>query len=200
MNLELMEKYYRLFMTEGMGLDLTDPNLIDTPERVAKMFGKEFFHNMNKEFPASAFSKFPNTEKYNQITMLDNIHFTSMCSHHFLPFSGKAWFLYIPGAYSMGENDTLVGASKPARLIAHYAARPQLQENLCHQVMNRFIEVMQPTGAMLVMRAVHGCMSSRGICQYNNAGMTSSAIYGSFENTATRLEGLELIKLSTIPL
>src|SRR5574337_83306 len=119
--------------------------------------------------------------------MIDNIHFTSVCSHHFLPFTGKAWFLYIPN-----EHD-LIGASKMPRLVAHYAARPQLQENLCHEVLNRFVEVMQPKGAMLVMRAVHGCMSCRGVRQYNGTGMTSSAIYGSFTQESTRSEGMALI-------
>ena len=98
------------------------------------------------------------------------------------------------------DNDDLVGASKPARIIAHYAARPQLQENLCHQVMNRFVEVIKPRGAMLVMRAIHGCMSCRGVKQYDNSGMTSSAIHGVFEKPEVRAEAMSLIHLSTKPL
>jgi GTP cyclohydrolase I len=195
MNQDVVEHYFKLLMEEGLKFDLTDPNMKDTPKRVAKMLCKELFHAVNKEFPEKDFSKFPNTEKYNQITMLDNIHFTSVCSHHFLPFSGKAWFLYIPGAFEMKESE-LIGASKPARLIAHYAARPQLQENLCHQVINRFVEVMKPAGVMLVSRCIHGCIACRGVKQYDNAGMTTSAIYGAFENPATRAEAMNLILLS----
>jgi GTP cyclohydrolase IA len=195
MNLEKMEFYLSKFISEGLEFDLNDPNLKDTPKRMSIMFGHELFHAVNKEFPEKEFSKFPNTEKYNQIIMLDNIHFTSICSHHFLPFSGKAWFLYIPNIY--GE---LIGASKPARLIAHYAARPQLQENLCHQALNRFVEIMKPAGAMIVMRAIHGCMTCRGVHQYNNSGMINSAVYGGFENQTTREEAMALIQLSTIPL
>jgi GTP cyclohydrolase I len=199
MNQNIVEHYFRLLIEEGLKFDLNDPNMKDTPKRLAKMYCRELFHAVNKEFPEKDFSKFPNTEKYNQITMLDNIHFTSVCSHHFLPFSGKAWFLYIPGDFEMNESG-LIGASKPARLIAHYAARPQLQENLCHQVLNRFVEVMKPAGAMLVIRAIHGCMAHRGVCQHNNSGMVSSAVYGSFENQVTKTEAMGLIHLSTIPL
>lgn len=194
MNLELAEKYFKLFITEGLGLDINDPNLIDTPKRVSKMYGRELFHAVDKEFPEKDFRKFPNKKHYNQITGIDNIHFTSVCSHHFLPFSGRAWFYYIPN-----EHD-LVGASKLPRLVAHYAARPQLQENLCHEVMERFIEVMQPKGAMLVMRAIHGCMSCRGVLQYNNTGMVSSAVYGSFEQESTRNEAMALLNLSLVRL
>lgn len=190
MNLRRTQDLVHQLLTEGLGLDLNDPNLTDTPKRIAKMYCQELFHNVGQEFPAEEFRSFPNDEKYSQIVMVDNIHFTSMCSHHFMPFTGKAWFLYIPG-------ETLVGVSKIPRIVEHYSARPQLQENLCHQIMNRFVEVVQPVGAMLVMRAIHGCMACRGVRQYANSGMTSSAIYGSFKEEATRLEGLELIKLST---
>ena len=189
-----VEFHFRKLMEEGLGFDMNDPNLIDTPKRVAKMYTHELFHAVDKEFPEKDFRKFPNTKKYNQVTMIDNIHFTSVCSHHFLPFAGRGWFLYIPN-----ELD-LIGASKMPRIITHYAARPQLQENLCHDVMDRFVEVMKPVAAMLVLRAIHGCMSCRGVNQYNNTGMTSSAIYGGFEKPELRAEAMSLIHLSTIPL
>jgi len=195
MNLDVMEECFRQMMSAGMGLDLNDPNLKDTPARVSRMYGKELFHGVGHEFPEEAFSMFPNTENYDQMVMFDNIHFTSVCSHHFLPFSGRAWLAYIPGPKGV------VGASKPARLITHYASRPQLQENLCHEIMNRFVEVVQPAGAMLVMRAIHGCMSCRGVEQYNNTGMISSAVHGTFkEFPATRQEAMALIQLSQNPL
>jgi GTP cyclohydrolase I len=190
MKLDVAEMYIHKLLVEGLGLDLNDPNLIDTPKRIAKMYCQELFHNVGEEFPEEDFRSFPNNEKYSQIVMVDNINFTSMCSHHFMPFSGKAWFLYIP-------DKTLVGVSKLPRLVEHYAARPQLQENLCHQIMNRFVEVVKPLGAMLVMRAIHGCMSCRGVRQYNNTGMVSSSIYGTFTHDATRAEGMSLIQLSS---
>lgn len=180
--------YFRKLMEEGLGLDLTNPNFKPTPKRVARMFCKEFFNGQHKEFTDFALSK--NKRGYNQIIMLDNIHFVSICSHHFLPFVGKAWLLYIPDQY-------FVGASKPARCIEHYAARPQLQEDLCHDVINQFNNVVKPKGVMVVTRAVHGCMSCRGVKQNNGAGMMGSAVLGCFtESDSTKQEGLTLIEIS----
>jgi len=187
MNPLKIERYFSLLMSEGLGLDLTDPNLKDTPERVAKMYHNEFFSNMDKEF--ADFKTFPNTNGYDEIILSDNIHFVSMCSHHFLPFSGLAWVLYIPG-------DKLIGASKMARLVKHYASRPQLQENLCHEIINAFEAGLKPIGSMIVMRAMHGCMSCRGVNQYGRAGFTTSVIKGDFFKDSVKQEGLRLIELS----
>jgi GTP cyclohydrolase I len=190
MDIDTTEMYIRKMLVDGLGLNLENPNLKDTPRRIAKMYCRELFHNVGEEYPEEEFRSFPNEEKYDQIVMVDNIHFDSMCSHHFMPFSGKAWFLYQP-------DKKLMGVSKLPRIVEHYAARPQLQENLCHQILNRFVEVVQPKGVMLVMRAIHGCMSCRGVHQYNNTGMVSSAIYGSFHDPGTRAEGMSLIQLSS---
>jgi len=188
MNQKKAEKYFRKLMEQGLDLDLSDPDLKPTPKRVARMYCKEFFHGQHKDFTDFALSK--NKKDYNQIVVLDNIHFISMCGHHFLPFIGKAWLLYLPDKH-------LVGASKPARCIEHYAARPQLQENLCHDVINQFFEVAKPKGVMVVMRAVHGCMSCRGVKQNNGAGMMSSAVLGIFAtNDSIKQEGLKLIEIS----
>ena len=187
MNQQLVEKLFREMLSDGFGFDLTDPNLSGTPKRLAKMYCEEFFSNHGRDI--LDLTVFPNDKKYSQIIMADNIHFTSICSHHFLPFSGKAWFLYIP-------QDNLVGLSKMSRLITHFSKRPQLQENLCHEIMNKFEEIVEPKGAMLVMRAIHGCIAERGVCQYNHSGMVTSAIYGNFELEYTRLEGMNLINLS----
>ena len=179
--------HFRKLLEEGLGFDLRDPNLSGTPARLAKMYCFEWFRGVGREF--EDFKSFPNSENYTQILTFDKIHFSSVCSHHFLPFSGLAWLLYIP-------KDTLVGASKPARLIEHYASRPQLQENLTHQVLNRFTEVIKPEGAMVVMRAEHHCMVCRGVKQTNEAGMITDALHGCFKQPDVKAEGLELIKLS----
>jgi GTP cyclohydrolase I len=189
MNPEVVEKYFRKLLVEGLGFDITDPNLIDTPKRIAKMYCNEWFKGTTSEF--SDFKSFPNTEQYQQIICFDRIHFSSVCSHHFLPFTGLAWVLYLP-------DKTLVGASKPARLIAHYSSRPQLQENLTHQILNRFVAKIKPQGVMVVMRALHECMRCRGTKQTNGAGMITSALQGCFFEPAVKTEGLELIKLSLI--
>lgn len=181
--------HFRKLLEEGLGLDMSDPNLIDTPARIAKMYCFEWFKGMDTEF--DDFKAFPNSEGYEQIIAFDKIHFSSICSHHFLPFTGYAWLMYIP-------KDTLVGASKPSRLVEHYASRPQLQENLTHQILNRFAEKIQPEGAMVVIRALHGCMTCRGVRQTNGAGMITDALYGCFKQPDVKAEGLELIKLSLL--
>jgi len=187
MNQDLIEKLFSEIMTKGLGLDLSDPNLRETPKRVSKMYCKELFSTMGKEF--DGFKSFPDDSKDNQIVMLDNIDFTSTCSHHFLPFIGLAWILYIP-------KGRLIGASKCARLIHHYARRPQIQENLCREVLDAFTKELEPQGAMIVMRAAHGCMQARGVRQSGRAGMTTSAIDGIFHEQAVKMEALQLIELS----
>jgi len=173
-------------MVDGLGLDLTDPNLKDTPKRVAKMYVREFFSGLSKGPPELTI--FPNSKNYTGIILLDNIPFISVCSHHFLPFQGLAWFLYIPDKY-------LVGASKISRLTSYYSSFPQIQEQLTQQIVNHFVTDIQPKGCMLVMQAAHGCMSCRGIKQ--SGSLITSVVYGSFaENLSTREEGMELIKLS----
>jgi len=195
-NFPLLQHYLEKALSEGLGLDLTDPNLEDTPERIARMYCNEFFRNVGKDFPAEELTSFdidsepvtPHISDYGMV-LFDNIPYVSTCSHHFLPFSGLAWFVYIP-------DEVLVGASKPSRLINHYAARPQLQERLGREIVNRFIEVVKPKGAMLVMRAVHGCMSCRGVKNGNRSGMTTSVLYGGFQDHKTRSEAMQLISLS----
>lgn len=192
MNQKLIEGCMKSIIREGLGLDLSDPNLSGTPRRVAKMWTKEFFQNINREFPAKNFRMFPNEEGYDEIVLFDQISFVSVCSHHFLPFQGSAWFAYIP-------KDKLVGASKPARLVEWYAARPQLQERLAHQIVERFDTIVKPKGTLLVMRAVHGCMSCRGVKQGNKAGMTTSIVKGVFKkNLDAKLEAFELIKIAKV--
>lgn len=183
----LIEKHFRKLMEVGLGSDLSDPNLKGTPERIARMYG-EFFKGEGVEF--EGLTVFPNSENYDEIVLLDNIHFVSICSHHFLPFSGLAWVAYIP-------NELVLGASKPARVISHYGARPQLQENLCEQIVNYLQTSLKPKGVMVVMRAIHGCMSNRGVNQYAGAGMMTSALRGVFkDDKSAKDEALDLIKMS----
>lgn len=187
-NKEKVEHYFRLLMTEGLGLNLLDPNLKGTPERVARMYCEELFPNCFTDFGEA--TSFPNEKKYDQTIVLDNIWFASVCSHHFLPFTGKLWTAYIPG-------ELLVGASKPARITAHYAARPQLQENLIHEVLNKFVEEVQPRAAMIYARAIHGCMKCRGVRQYAGSGMGGCAIYGLYHtDPSAKSEALQLIQMS----
>ena len=187
---DIVEKRIRQMLEEGLGLDLGDPNLQDTPKRVAKMYTDEFFSASGSLAGFTNLTTFPNEDDYQQIIVLDRIHFVSMCSHHLLPFVGLAWLAYIP-------DKLLVGASKPSRLIDFYSRKPQLQERLIHEVITRFEEVVKPQATMVMMRAVHGCMSHRGARQYGGAGMTTSAVTGVFKtDLKARSEAFDLIKIS----
>jgi len=186
----LIKQYIELILVNGLGLNISDPNLSGTPERVAKMYCHELFKNIGVEFPAELMTVFPNKDSYSEIILADNIPFTSICSHHLLPFTGIAWFMYIP-------KDSLVGASKMSRIISHYAARPQLQETLTNQIVKRFEEIVNPQGTMLIMRALHNCMICRGVKTGENAGLVTSIVTGAFkENLATRNEALQLLRIT----
>lgn len=183
------EELFRQLLAEGLGLDLSDPNLLDTPQRLAKMYHQELFVNVGKN-PDDILKAFPNEKKYDEMVLFDNIPFTSICSHHFLPFSGLAWMVYLP-------NKILVGASKASRLINFYSKRPQLQENLGVEIIDEFERIIEPKGVMLVMRAVHNCMACRGTKSGSNAGMMTSITRGVFRDSlSSRNEALNLITLS----
>lgn len=188
----VIEECVHRILTEGLGLPPNDPNLSGTPKRVAKMYARELFSGLFEEPPK--ITTFPNEDNYDEIILMDNIPFVSVCSHHFLPFQGLAWFLYIPDERVEGD---LSGASKIVRIINHFSSRPQLQERLTKQVLTFFVDKVKPMGAMLVMRAVHGCMSCRGVKTGNRTGMITSKVYGSFkDNPSTKQEALALIDIS----
>jgi len=178
--------YFRLLMTKGLGLDLNDPVLKNTPERVARMYCQEFFCGVNCEF--EDFQMDPNTDSYDQIIISDEIYFVSMCAHHFLPFSGYGYFAYIPGEH-------IIGASKMSRIINHYAKRPQKQETLCHEALRCFAEKVKPIGAMVALFGTHGCMSCRGVKQTESKLLTS-AVMGCFSEPSIKNEALSLISIS----
>jgi len=186
------ESLFKELMEQGLGLDLSDPNLADTPRRFAKMIGTELMANQEADIKNldNIIRSFPNKKKFDEIIMLDNIPFVSTCSHHLLPFPGLAWVLYVP-------DKKLMGASKASRIINFFSKKLQLQENLSTEVIDAIMTHVEPLGAMLVMRAVHGCMSCRGVKTGSGAGMTTSVTRGCFRNNIdTRIEALELIKLS----
>jgi len=184
------ELLIKQLLSDVYKLDLTDSSLKDTPKRMAKMYGEEFLKNVGVEF--TDFQSSPNAYGYDQIIMSDKIFFTSMCAHHFLPFSGHAWVLYIP-------DKKLVGASKMPKMIEHYAARPQLQEHIGHEAMRVFVKAIEPLGAMILMRAIHACVKCRGVKQVGGAGLTTSVVYGNFrEEPSLESKGLTLVMISLI--
>ncbi|MGH8290444.1 MAG: GTP cyclohydrolase I FolE [Steroidobacteraceae bacterium] len=124
--------------------------------------------------------------KYNQMVLLRNIPFHSICEHHFLPFVGRAHVAYLP-------RDRVVGLSKLARVVEAFALRPQVQERLTDQIADAIMEGLRPLGAICVIEASHTCMTIRGI-RKPGSSMVTSAIRGTFvRNQATRTEVLNLI-------
>jgi len=170
---------------DALGLDLNDPNLRETDKRVAKMY-LEMFSGLQED-SEPRITTFPNDEGYNEMVMVKDIPFYSMCSHHFVPFYGHAHVAYIP-------NDRIVGLSKLPRIIEFYARRPQLQERLTEQAINFIDSKLQPQGCMVVVEARHMCMEMRGV-QKPGAMTTTSAIRGVFNDRKAREEFLDLLRL-----
>ena len=177
--------HVKAMLTE-LGLDLTDANLQETPERVAEMY-VEMFHGL-KEGTEPRTTTFPNDENYSHMVMETKIPFYSMCSHHLVPFYGHAHMAYIPG-------DRIIGISKFARILEFYAKRPQLQERLTEQVVGYIEEKLKPMGAMVVIEARHLCVEMRGV-KKPGALTVTSAIRGAFHQRTVREEFLDLLRRS----
>ncbi len=171
-------------LLEELGLDLTDHNLRRTDVRVAKMY-LEMFSGLDHQ-TEPAVTTFPNEEGYSHMVMERDIPFYSMCSHHLVPFYGKAHIAYIP-------DDRIMGLSKFARILDFYARRPQLQERLTEQVVSYFEEELKPRGAMVVIEARHLCLEMRGVKKPGVMTVTS-AIRGAFHEKAVREEFLDLLR------
>ena len=166
-----------------LGLDVADPNLAETPERVAKMYLEMFQGLSEGAEPKVTF--FPNDERYTAMVMEKDIPFYSMCSHHFVPFYGHAHIAYIP-------NDKIIGLSKMPRILEFYARRPQLQERLTEQVAGFLADKLNPQGVMVVIEARHLCVEMRGV-KKPGALTVTSAIRGIFFNRPVREEFLDLL-------
>jgi GTP cyclohydrolase I len=161
-------------------LDRNDPNLADTPSRVAKMY-MEMFHGL-KEGAEPEITTFPNEENYSAMVMERDIPFYSMCAHHLVPFYGHAHIAYIPLKH-------IVGLSKIPRVLEFYAKRPQIQERLTEQVADYLWGTLEPLGAMVVIEARHLCVEMRGV-KKPGALTVTSAIRGCFEDRKVRGEFL----------
>ena len=167
-----------------LGLDLDDPNLRTTHERVARMY-LEMFRGLDQGSQPRV-TTFPNDENYRTMVMEKDIPFYSMCSHHLVPFYGHAHIAYVPG-------DKILGLSKFARILEFYAKRPQLQERLTEQVVSFVEEELRPRGAMVVIEARHLCVEMRGV-KKSGAMTVTSALRGIFHERPIREEFLDLLK------
>ncbi|HET7848564.1 MAG TPA: GTP cyclohydrolase I FolE [Pseudolabrys sp.] len=164
-----------------------DPNrdgLRETPARVTRAF-EEFFSGYAQD-PADILQKtFEEIEGYDEMIVLRGIPFESHCEHHMAPIIGKAWVAYIP-------TGRVVGISKLARLVEAYARRLQIQEKMTAQIANTIDEVLKPQGVAVVIKAVHHCMTTRGIHK-PGTDMVTSRMLGVFrDNALTRQEFLRM--------
>ncbi|MEY8561494.1 GTP cyclohydrolase I FolE [Eggerthellaceae bacterium 3-80] len=179
-----IEQGVRLIL-EGVGEDPSREGLRKTPERVAKMY-EEVFAGMNED-PAVHFET-TFDEHHEEMVLVRDIPFYSMCEHHLAPFFGHAHIAYIPS-----PDGRICGLSKLARLLDVFARRPQVQERLTSQVADTLMKELKPQGAIVVLEAEHLCMSMRGV-KKPGTQTTTSAIRGIFdEDTAARAEALSLI-------
>jgi GTP cyclohydrolase I len=165
-----------------------DPNregLRKTPARVKKSF--EFLTEGYKQDPVKIISNAVFTDKYDEMVIVKDIPFYSLCEHHLLPFYGHANVAYLP-------DGKLVGISKIARMVELYARRLQVQERMTQQIADALQGVLKPKGVAVVCTAQHLCMQMRGV-QKHDSKIVTSAMLGAFRShQSTRSEFMNLIK------
>ncbi|UOE92348.1 MULTISPECIES: GTP cyclohydrolase I FolE [Bacillaceae] len=181
---EKIKQAVRLIL-EAVGEDPDREGLLDTPKRVAKMY-EEVFQGLNQDPATHLQTVFG--EDHEELVLVKDIPFFSMCEHHLVPFFGKAHVGYIP------RGGKVTGLSKLARAVEAVARRPQLQERITSSVANALIETLDPHGVIVVIEAEHMCMTMRGV-KKPGAKTVTSAVRGVFaEDAAARAEVFSLIK------
>ncbi|MDI6890652.1 MAG: GTP cyclohydrolase I FolE [Thermodesulfovibrionales bacterium] len=184
MDFKKIEKGVRLIL-EGIGEDPDRPGLKETPGRVARMY-EEIFAGLKT--PSGEILKYIEGESHDEMVLLKDIPFYSVCEHHLLPFIGKAHVAYIP------SGGKIVGLSELVKAVEILAKRPQVQERLTTQLADLIMDRLKPKGAMVIIDAEHLCMSMRGVKKPGSRTVTS-AVRGIFRTKqSTREELLELIK------
>ncbi len=167
----------------AIGEDPDRPGLRGTPDRVARMYD-ELFAGLREDPAEAVRSVF--VENYNEIVLVRDIPFHSVCEHHLLPFNGRAHVAYIP-------HGKVLGVSKLARIVDAYARRPQIQERLTNQIADLLAAAARPTGVAVILEAAHTCMTVRGVKKPGSTVITS-AMRGIFlKNTASRAEIMSLV-------
>ena len=168
-------------LLRALGADLADDSLRHTPGRVARAYAE-----LLTAEPFSA-TTFPNENGYDELVVVRDIPFHSLCEHHLLPFKGSAHVAYLPG-------ERILGISKLARVVEHFARDMQVQERLTQQVADWLTHALSPRGVGVVLEAEHLCMTLRGV-QKPGAMTVTSALTGSLRSDArTRQEFLDLVR------
>jgi GTP cyclohydrolase IA len=173
----------------ALGYDPDHEALIDTPKRVAKAM-REATDGRDLRAEDVLGTTFP-ADGYDEVILLRNIPFYSMCEHHLLPFHGHAHVAYVP---AQGEQKRVVGLSKLARLVDMHARRLQLQERMTANIADDLERVLAATGVGVIVTAKHLCMCSRGVAK-DGASMVTSVMRGCFmTKPEARAELMELIR------
>lgn len=167
----------------AIGEDPDREGLRETPERVARMY-TELFSGLHKDPREVLQTTF--TQKYDEMVLVKDIGFESICEHHLLPFMGRAHVAYLP-------NGKIVGLSKLARAVELLARRPQVQERMTEELADLLMHELNARGVGVVLEATHTCMTIRGIRKPNSI-CTTSAMRGTFRaNQSTRAELMALV-------
>lgn len=157
-------------LLDALKVDRDTEGMRDTPRRMARAYAELFTP------PEFDLTTFPNDEGYDELVLARAIPMRSMCEHHLLPFTGIAHVGYLPGA-------RILGLSKLARVVMHFAARPQVQERLTKQIANWLDEQLSPAGVGVVIEAEHSCMTLRGV-QATGSSTVTSALLGTLRDDA----------------
>jgi GTP cyclohydrolase I len=182
-DVERIEKAVREILL-AVGEDIEREGLQKTPERVAKMY-VELLGGMNEDPTIHLRSVF--SENYDEIVLLRNIPFYSICEHHLMPFIGTAHVAYLPSG-------SILGVSKLARIVDCFAHRLQTQERLTYQIADFIMDRLKPQGVTVVLEASHNCMTIRGI-KKSGSVMVTSALRGIFmKDPKSRSEVLSLMR------
>ena len=181
--LEELASHYKSII-ELLGEDTDREGLLKTPIRVAKamqILTRGYTQDAHKVLTDALFA-----EKYNQMVIVKDIDFFSLCEHHMIPFYGKAHVAYIPNGY-------ITGLSKIARVVDIYSHRLQVQERLTQQIRECIEQTLHPLGVMVVIEAKHMCMQMRGV-EKQNGITTTSDFSGAFNQAKTREEFMNLLQ------
>lgn len=176
---------------QAIGEDPSRDGLKRTPERIARMYA-ELLSGYQMD-PVMVVNDALFEVKYDEMVIVRDIEFYSLCEHHMLPFMGRVHVAYIP-------DGKVLGLSKIPRIVDLYARRLQVQERMTRQIADFIRDLLHPQGVGVIVEALHLCMSMRGV-EKHNARLTTSAMHGAFRaNLATRQEFLENISRGASPL
>ena len=185
-NLQKIEEAVKMIL-EAVGENVDREGLLDTPKRVSKMY-EEMFSGINED-PREFFSTVFH-ENHEDLVLVKDIPFYSMCEHHLVPFYGKAHIAYLP------KDGRVAGLSKLGRCVESVARRPQLQERITSTVADSIMEMLQPQGVYVVVEAEHMCMTMRGLKKPGSKTVTSVARGVYEEDEVLRREVISFIQMS----